>query len=187
MIISDIMKEFMQTKTYQNLKSAFAGECEAHTKYQYYASQAKKDGYVQIKNIFEETAHNEKEHAKIWFKLLNDGVISDTVTNLVESISVENHEATHMYKKFSEEAYEEGYDDIGKLFAEVAEIEASHCRRYNTLLNNIRKDKVFHKNDKEMWICSNCGHIEIGRDAPEKCPVCQHPRDYFELKAFNYI
>lgn len=176
------MKEFIKTKTYQNLKSAFAGECEAHMKYQYYASQAKKDGYVQIKNIFEETAHNEKEHAKIWFKLLHDGKILNTENNLDDSIKVEYYEAHEMYRDFANIAYEEGYDKIGDLFNGVADIEQSHYEKYNTLLKNIRKNNIFYKNGNVVkWKCTNCGHIHQDVEAPDECPICQHPRSFFEV------
>lgn len=179
--------EFEKSKTYQNLKKAFAGESEAHTKYQFYASQAKKDGYEQIKDIFEETAHNEKEHAKIWFKLLHNNEMPKTVENLLDGRAGEHYESSEMYVDFCNTAREEGYDDIADLFSKVAKIEKSHCNRYNVLLNNVRKNSVFHKNDKINWKCSNCGYEYIGHDAPSVCPVCNHPRAFFRENLFNYL
>ena len=174
------------TKTEQNLMTAFAGESQARNKYSYYASKAKKDGYEQIAAIFEETANNEKEHAKMWFKELNGGVIPSTVDNLKAASEGENYEWTDMYKGFAETAKEEGFDELAYLFEEVAKIEKEHEERYLTLLKNIKEDKVFHKDGNKMWICRNCGHVYFGENAVELCPVCKHPQAYFELKAENY-
>ena len=173
------------TKTEQNLMKAFAGESQARNKYTYYASKAKKDGYEQIASIFEETANNEREHAKIWFKLLKDGMPS-TIDNLEDAANGENYEWTGMYKEFSEVAKEEGFDEISRLFAGVGEIEKSHEQRYRTLLDNIKGDSVFKKPETKMWICRNCGHVHYGENAPEVCPICNHPQSYFEVKAENY-
>jgi rubrerythrin len=174
------------TKTEKNLMEAFAGESQARNKYTYFASQAKKEGYVQISKIFEETANNEKEHAKIWFKLLNGRTISDTATNLMGAASGENYEWTEMYANFAKEADAEGFRDIAILFRAVAEIEKSHEKRYKKLLENIRDQKVFQKNKKVIWECSNCGHSVESEEAPGFCPVCQHARAFFELKSENY-
>lgn len=179
------MKELKGTKTEQNLKTAFAGESEARNKYTYYASKAKKDGYVQIANIFEETAANEKEHAKLWFKLLHDG-IGATLDNLKDAAAGENYEWTEMYATFAKEAREEGFDHIAFLFEGVAKIEKEHEERYRKLLENIEGDLVFSKDGDVIWQCANCGHIEIGKKAPEICPVCTHPKSYFMVKAENY-
>ena len=179
------MKSLKGTKTEQNLQTAFAGESQAHTKYQYYASKAKKDGYVQMAAIFEETARNEKEHAKIWFKLLHDGM-PDTPANLADAAAGENYEWTDMYAGFAREAREEGFDAIAAKFEMVAAIEKEHEERYRKLLQNINDRKVFSKDGDCVWQCSNCGHIVVGKQAPEVCPVCAHPRDYFQLKAENY-
>ena len=165
--------------------AAFSGESEARNKYTYYASKAKKDGYVQIAKIFEETAANEKEHAKIWFKLLKDG-IGATDVNLADAASGENYEWTEMYPTFAKEAREEGFDHIAYLFEEVAKIEKEHEERYRKLLANIEGDLVFSKDNDAIWQCSNCGHIVVGKKAPEVCPVCAHPQAYFEIKADNY-
>lgn len=173
------------TKTQANLMAAFAGECQARTKYTYYASKAKKDGFVQISKLFMETAENEKEHAKIWFKLLNDG-ISDTATNLKDAAAGENYEWTDMYAQFAKDAREEGFDHIAFLFEEVAKIEKEHEERYLKLLENVEGGLVFSRDEEKIWKCSNCGHIVIGKDAPEVCPVCAHPRAYFEINAENY-
>ena len=179
------MKSLKGTKTEQNLQTAFAGESQAHTKYQYYASKAKKDGYVQMAAIFEETARNEKEHAKIWFKLLHDGM-PDTPANLADAAAGENYEWTDMYAGFAREAREEGFDAIAAKFEMVAAIEKEHEERYRKPLQNINDRKVFSKDGDCVWQCSNCGHIVVGKQAPEVCPVCAHPRDYFQLKAENY-
>lgn len=173
------------SKTGANLKTAFAGESEATNKYTYYASKAKKDGYVQIAQIFEETAANEREHAKIWFKLLHDG-IGSTMDNLADAAAGENYEWTDMYATFAKEAKEEGFNDIAALFEGVAAIEKTHEERYKKLLANIEGGLVFSRDGDMIWECSNCGHIHIGKEAPEECPVCAHPRAYFKLRAENY-
>lgn len=175
------------TKTEQNLMTAFAGESQARNKYTYFASKARKDGYEQIAAIFEETANNEKEHAKLWFKELHGGNIPSTEENLEDAANGENYEWTEMYKEFAKVAKEEGFDRIAYLFEEVAKIEKEHEERYLTLLNNVKEDKVFHKNGDKMWICRNCGHVYIGEDALDVCPVCKHPQSYMEVKADNYI
>ena len=177
--------ELKGSKTEQNLLTAFAGESQARTKYTYYASQAKKEGYVQIANLFQETADNEKEHAKIWFKLLHDG-IQDTVTNLKDAAAGENYEWTDMYASFAKTAREEGFDHIAYLFEEVGKIEKEHEERYRKLLENIEGNRVFIKEDVVIWQCSNCGHIHVGKEAPEVCPVCAHPKAYFQVQAKNY-
>ena len=173
------------TKTYANLEVAFAGESMARNKYTYFASKAKKDGYEQIAAIFTETAENEKEHAKIWFKLLNGG-ISDTEENLAAAAEGENYEWTDMYATFAKEAKEEGFDHIADLFEMVGAIEKEHEERYRRLLRNVEDNLVFSRDGDCVWQCSNCGHIVVGRQAPEVCPVCAHPKAYFELKANNY-
>jgi len=180
------MKKLEGTKTQANLMAAFAGESQAHTKYQYYASKAKKDGYNQIAAIFTETAMNEKEHAKIWFKLLHGGAIPGTAVNLQDAANGENYEWTDMYAAFAKEAREEGFDDIAYLFEEVGKIEKEHEERYLKLLQNVQGGIVFSRDEDKIWKCSNCGHIVIGRAAPEVCPVCAHPQSYFEIKAENY-
>lgn len=177
--------ELKGSKTEQNLKTAFAGESQAHTKYLYYASKAKKDGFVQIGNLFEETARNEKEHAKIWFKLLHGGM-PGTVENLNDAADGENYEWTDMYDEFAKEAKEEGFDSIAELFSKVGAIEKTHEERYRKLLGNIKDGVVFSKDKDTIWECSNCGHIVIGRQAPEICPVCAHPQSYFQQRAENY-
>lgn len=177
--------ELKGSKTEKNLMAAFAGESQAHTKYLYYASKAKKDGYVQIGKLFEETAKNEKEHAKIWFKLLHDGMPS-TLANLADAANGENYEWTDMYAGFAEEAKAEGFDHIAYLFEEVAKIEKEHEERYRKLIANIEGGLVFSRDGEKIWQCSNCGHIVVGKDAPEVCPVCAHPQAYFEIKAENY-
>lgn len=174
------------TKTEANLMAAFAGESQARNKYTYYASKAKKDGYVQIAALFEETANNEKEHAKIWFKLLHDGAVPDTLTNLNDAAEGENYEWTDMYATFAKEAKEEGFDHIAYLFEEVAKIEKEHEERYRKLIANIKGDVVFSKDNDVIWQCSNCGHINVGKKAPEVCPVCAHPKSYFQVRAENY-
>ncbi|MCC8169425.1 MAG: rubrerythrin family protein [Oscillospiraceae bacterium] len=178
--------ELKGSKTEQNLMTAFAGESQAHTKYLYYASKAKKDGYVQIGNLFEETAKNEKEHAKIWFKLLHGGSVPGTVENLNDAADGENYEWTDMYKSFAEEAKAEGFDNIAYLFEAVGEIEKEHEERYRKLLANIEGGLVFSRDNDIVWICSNCGHIHVGKKAPELCPVCAHPKSYFMQRAENY-
>ncbi len=174
------------SKTEANLLTAFAGESQAHTKYLYYASKAKKDGFVQIANIFEETAANEKEHAKIWFKLLHDNAIPGTTDNLKDAAAGENYEWTDMYATFAKEAKEEGFDHIAYLFEGVAKIEKEHEERYKKLLANIEGDLVFSKDNDVIWQCANCGHICVGKKAPEVCPVCAHPQSYFQVKPENY-
>ena len=178
--------ELKGSKTEANLMSAFAGESQARNKYTYYASKAKKDGYVQIAQIFEETANNEKEHAKIWFKLLHDGGVPTTVENLKDAAAGENYEWTEMYAEFAKVAKEEGFDHIASLFEMVAKIEKDHEERYKKLLANIEGGLVFSRDGDMMWICSNCGHVHIGKAAPEICPVCAHPKAYFMMKAENY-
>lgn len=173
------------TKTEKNLQAAFAGESQARNKYTYYASQAKKEGFEQISAIFTETANNEKEHAKMWYKLLNDG-IGSTVDNLKEAADGENYEWTDMYASFAKEAREEGFEEIAKLFEGVAAIEKEHEERYRKLLANIEGDLVFSKDGDVVWQCANCGHICVGQKAPEVCPVCAHPQSYFQVKAENY-
>ncbi len=174
------------SKTEENLKIAFAGESQAHTKYQYYASKAKKDGYEQIAAIFEETAHNEKEHAKIWFKLLHDNDIPTTADNLLDAASGENYEWTDMYAGFAATAKEEGFAKIAFLFEGVAKIEKEHEERYRKLLANVKDGLVFSRDNDQIWQCANCGHIVIGQKAPEICPVCSHPKAHFQIRAVNY-
>lgn len=180
------MKDLKGTKTEANLWAAFAGESQARNKYSYFASKAKKDGYVQIASIFEETANNEKEHAKIWFKLLCGGKIADTMENLKEAAGGENYEWTEMYPTFAKEAREEGFDEIADLFDGVAAIEKEHEERYKKLLSNIEGGLVFSRDGDMIWQCANCGHICVGKQAPEECPVCAHPQSYFQIKAENY-
>lgn len=179
------MSNLKGTRTEANLYAAFAGESQATNKYRYFASKAKKEGYVQIANIFEETAANEKEHAKMWYKLINDG-IGSTIENLKEAAEGENYEWTDMYATFAKEAREEGFEEIATLFDGVAAIEKEHEERYKKLLENIEGDLVFSKEGDVIWQCSNCGHICIGKKAPEVCPVCDHPQAYFQMKAENY-
>lgn len=178
--------ELKGSKTEANLWTAFAGESEARNKYTFYASKAKKDGYEQIAALFQETADNEKEHAKIWFKLLSGGAIADTMTNLKDAAAGENYEWTDMYKKMAEEAREEGFNDIAFLFDSVAAIEKEHEERYRRLIGNIEEGIVFSRDGDRIWKCRNCGHIVIGKQAPEMCPVCAHPKSFFEIKAENY-
>ena len=180
-----MMADLKGTKTEANLQASFAGESQARNKYTYFASKAKKDGYVQIAAIFEETANNEKEHAKLWYKLLNGG-IGSTVENLKAAADGENHEWTDMYETFAKEAREEGFDEIARLFEGVAAIEKEHEERYRMLLANIEKELVFSKDGDVVWQCANCGHVCIGKKAPEVCPVCDHPQSYFQVKAENY-
>ena len=179
------MKDLKGTKTEANLWAAFAGESQARNKYTYYASKAKKEGYVQIAALFEETANNEKEHAKIWFKLLHDGM-PDTMTNLKDAAAGENYEWTEMYAQMAKDAKEEGFDKIAFLFEEVAKIEKEHEERYKKLLANIEDGIVFSRDGDMIWQCANCGHIVVGKKAPEICPVCDHPQAYFQIKAENY-
>lgn len=180
------MADLKGTKTEANLQAAFAGESQARNKYTYYASKAKKDGYEQIAALFQETADNEKEHAKIWFKLLHDGAIPDTVTNLKDAAAGENYEWTDMYAQFAREAKEEGFDEIAELFEGVGRIEKEHEERYLKLLANIEGGIVFSRDGDTIWQCRNCGHIVIGKDAPEVCPVCAHPKAHFQILAKNY-
>ena len=180
------MKELKGTKTEQNLKEAFAGESMARNKYTYFASKAKKDGYVQIAAIFEETAANEKEHAKLWYKYLNGGGISDTPTNLADAANGENFEWTDMYARMAKEAREEGFDEIAEKFELVGAIEKHHEERYRKLLKNIDDKCVFSKEGDVIWQCANCGHIVVGKKAPEICPACAHPQAYFQVMAENY-
>ena len=181
----NLMSELKGSRTEANLKAAFAGESQARNKYTFYASKAKKDGYEQIGALFAETAANEKEHAEIWFKLLHDG-IADTKANLADGAAGEYYEWTDMYPTFAKEARKEGFTRIAYLFEEVAKIEKEHEARYKKLLANIEEGIVFSKDGDTVWQCSNCGHIYIGKDAPEKCPVCDHPKSYFQIKANNY-
>lgn len=178
--------ELKGSKTEENLRAAFAGESEARNKYTYYASKAKKEGYVQIAALFEETAANEKEHAKIWFKLLHDGDIPDTVANLEDAAAGENYEWTDMYARFAKEAKEEGFDKIAYLFESVGAIEKEHEERYLKLLSNMKDGIVFSRDEDMIWQCANCGHVVVGKKAPEVCPVCAHPKAYFQIKAENY-
>ena len=178
--------ELKGSKTEANLQAAFAGESQARNKYTYFASQARKDGYEQIADIFEETARNEKEHAKMWFKLLNGGAVPTTAENLKAAAEGENYEWTTMYEDFAKTAEEEGFKDIARLFRLVGKIEAEHEKRYLKLLDNVTGEKVFSKDGDTIWKCANCGHIVIGKKAPGVCPVCQHPQSYFEIKAENF-
>lgn len=180
------MKELKGTKTERNLQEAFAGESQARNKYSYWASKAKKDGFQQIAAIFEETANNEKEHAKMWFKLLEGGGIKGTVENLKAAAEGEHFEWTDMYERMAREAEEEGFYDIAEKFRGVAAIEKHHEERYRKLLSNIEEKIVFSREGDCIWQCRNCGHVVIGKDAPEVCPVCDHPQSFFELAARNY-
>lgn len=180
------MADIKGSKTEANLMAAFAGESQARNKYTYYASKAKKDGYQQIAALFEETANNEKEHAKIWFKLLHNGDIPSTTENLEDAAAGENYEWTDMYAGFAKTAREEGFEEIAVLFEMVGEIEKAHEERYRKLLANIEGGVVFSKDGDAIWECRNCGHIVIGKQAPEVCPVCAHPKSYFQVKAANY-
>ena len=179
------MPELKGSKTEANLMTAFAGESQARNKYTYYASKAKKDGYVQIAAIFEETANNEKEHAKMWFKLLHGG-IGDTVDNLKDAAAGENYEWTDMYAGFAKTAREEGFDHIADLFQQVGQIEKEHEERYLALLKNIEEARCFSRIGEQVWVCRNCGHVHVGATAPAVCPVCAHPQAYFQIKAENY-
>ena len=180
------MKDLKGTKTEKNLMEAFAGESKAHTKYSYYASKARKDGYEQIAAIFEETSHNEKEHAKLWFKLLHGGDMPDTMANLRDAADGENYEWTDMYERMAVDAEEEGFSAIAKRFGAVADIGRLHEERYRRLLQNIEEGIVFSRDGDRVWVCRNCGHIVIGPKAPAACPVCAHPQSFFELRADNY-
>ncbi|MBO5478867.1 MAG: rubrerythrin family protein [Clostridia bacterium] len=180
------MAELKGSKTEKNLMEAFAGESQARNKYTYYASKAKKEGYEQLAAIFLETAENEKEHAKIWFKLLHGGEVPTTTENLKDAADGENYEWTDMYDRMAKEAKEEGFDHIAFLFEQVGKIEKEHEERYRKLLDNVENELVFSKDGDRIWKCRNCGHIVIGKKAPEVCPVCNHPKAYFEIKAENY-
>lgn len=174
------------TKTEANLMAAFAGESQARNKYTYYASKAKKEGYVQISDLFTETANNEKEHAKIWYKLLHDGEIASTMDNLKDAAAGENFEHTQMYSRMAEEARAEGFAEIAFLFEAVGKIEKDHEERFLKLLANIEEGKVFEKGEQQAWYCTNCGHVHYGTKAPGICPVCAHPQSYFEIKKSNF-
>lgn len=180
------MKQLEGTKTEQNLREAFAGECMAHCKYSYYAKKAKKDGYVQIGKIFEETASNEREHAEIWFKLLHNSQMPTTEQNLPDAASGEHYEWEDMYSRMAREAHEEGFEHIAFLFESVARIEKEHEERFRKLIGNLSQGIVFSRDGDTVWICSNCGHMVVGKTPPEVCPVCSHPKAYFEIKAQNY-
>ena len=174
------------TQTEKNLEAAFAGESQARNKYTFFASKAKKDGYEQIAAIFQETADNEKEHAKMWYKELRGGAVESTEVNLEAAADGENYEWTDMYKGFADTAREEGFSELADKFEAVAAIEKVHEERYRKLLDNVKERKVFSKDGDAIWVCRNCGHIVVGKDAPEICPVCAHPQAYFEIKAQNY-
>ena len=174
--------DFENSQTKKNLETAFAGESQAHTKYRYYASKAKKDGYVQISNIFAETAGNESEHAKLWFKYLHDGAVPDTLDNLRDAAAGENYEWTDMYESMAKDADEEGFTELAFKFRAVGAIEKEHEQRYRKLLSNVKAKKIFEKSGVSVWECRNCGHLSIGTKAPEVCPVCFHPQSYFEVK-----
>jgi len=178
--------ELKGSRTEQNLMTAFAGESQARNKYTYYAGKAKKEGYEQIAALFEETANNEKEHAKLWFKELHGGEVPDTLTNLKDAAAGENFEWTDMYAEFAKVAKEEGFNQIAYLFESVGAIEKHHEERYLKLIENVENDKVFHKDEEVIWICRNCGHIYRGKDALKLCPVCKHPESYMEIKCYNY-
>ena len=180
------MKDLKGTKTEKNLMEAFAGESMARNKYTYFASKAKKEGYEQIAAIFEETAINEKEHAKLWFKLLCGGEIPSTADNLKAAAAGENEEWTKMYKRMADEAKEEGFDKIAFLFEKVGKIEHEHEERYLKLLSNVENGQVFSRTEKQVWICRNCGHIVDSESSPKMCPVCDHPQAHFELRSVNY-
>ena len=180
------MKDLKGSKTEQNLMTAFAGESQAHTKYQYYASKAKKDGYVQMSEIFLETSRNEKEHAKLWFKYLHGGEVPTTTVNLEDAANGENYEWTDMYDTFAKEAREEGFNEIAQKFEMVGAIEKHHEERYRKLLKNIEDEVVFSREGDVVWQCANCGHIVIGTKAPGICPVCAHPQSFFQIEAENY-
>lgn len=178
--------ELKGSKTEANLYAAFAGESQARNKYTYYAEQAKKDGYEQIAEIFRETAANEQEHAKVWFKLINGGSIPETKSNLEDGIKGENYEWTEMYDEFAKTAREEGFNEIAFLFESVGKIEKEHEERYQKLLDNLNNGSVFKRDEEVIWICRNCGHIHIGKQPPGVCPTCTHPQSYFEIKKCNY-
>ena len=174
------------SKTEQNLMTAFAGESQAATKYGYFAAQAKKDGYVQIQNIFEETLRNEQQHAKLWFKALHGGAVAGTLENLLDAAAGENYEWTDMYAGFAATAREEGFTEIAELMEGVAAVEKEHEARYRKLAANIENDEVFRRQEVVVWKCNNCGHLHVGEAAPEECPVCAHPKAHFEVLCKNY-
>lgn len=178
--------ELKGSKTEANLLTAFAGECQARTKYTYYSSQARKEGYNQVADLFMETAENEKEHAKLWFKALHNGCVPQTLVNLEDAASGENYEYSDMYKHFEETARKEGFHEIADLFKGVAGVEMVHEKRYLELHKNIQEGKVFSKDQVSVWKCTNCGHLHVGKEAPAVCPVCSHPQSYFELQAHNW-
>lgn len=178
--------ELKGSKTEQNLMTAFAGESQARNKYTYYASAAKKEGYNRIADVFEETAGNEKEHAKIWFKLLHDGAVPDTLHNLDDAAAGENYEWTDMYDGFAKTAHAEGFTKIAKLFEMVGAIEKEHEERYRAVKASLENGTLFARETEQVWVCTNCGHIHIGTHAPEVCPVCAHPKAYFVIQAKNY-
>lgn len=180
------MKDLKGTKTEKNLQDAFAGESQARNKYTYFASKARKDGYEQIAAIFEETANNEKEHAKLWFKYLEGGDLKDTKSNLEAAAAGENYEWTDMYARMAKEAEEEGFKEIAAKFRMVGAIEKHHEERYKKLVGNIEGGVVFSRDDERIWKCRNCGHIVVGKYAPKVCPVCNHPQSFFEINAENY-
>ena len=180
------MNKYQGTQTEKNLQAAFAGESQARNKYTYFASVARKEGFEQIAAIFQATADNEKEHAKIWYKILNGGQVSDTATNLKDAAAGENYEWTDMYAGFAEIAREEGFTEVARLFDAVAAIEKEHEERYKKLLSNVENGLVFSKDGDAVWQCSNCGHIVVGKNAPQLCPVCAHPQSYFQVRAENY-
>jgi len=179
-------KKLKGTKTEKNLQTALEGEALARVKYEFYASQAKKDGYVQFSEIFKETSDNEKEHAKVWFKLLHGGKVKDTEFNLDEAIGTEEYEWSDMYKNFAEDASKEGFDDIAKLFEMTAAIEREHERRYKIILKNIKEDRVFKRSEEIVWKCGNCGNLHVGKTAPETCPVCDHPQAHYRKQDLSY-
>ncbi len=178
--------ELKGSKTEQNLMTAFAGESQARNKYTYYASEAKKAGYTLIADIFVETAGNEKEHAKLWFKLLHDGKVPDTVINFMDAAAGENYEWTEMYAEFAKTAKEEGFDHIAYLFEAVGKIEKEHEERYRAVLEKLNAETIFISEEVQVWICTNCGHVHVGKKAPEMCPVCQHPKSYFQKKVNKF-
>jgi len=180
------MKNLSGTKTEKNLLAAFAGESQARNKYTYFAAKARSEGYEQIASIFEETAGNEMQHAKLWFKALNDGNVPATAENLLSAAEGEHYEWADMYKQFAEEAKEEGFDALAKQFEAVGKIEKSHEERYRTLLDNLKNNKVFAKQEKNVWYCRNCGYLHDATEAPKTCPVCYHPQAFFEIRAVNY-
>ncbi len=186
LILGGLFMDLKGSKTAANLLTAFAGESQARNKYTYYASVARKEGYQQIAGIFEMTANNEKEHAKLWFKYLHDGKVPSTEENLKDAATGENYEWTEMYKEFAQTAKEEGFDEIANVMELIAKIEKEHEERFRTLIQNLAENKVFEKDKQVIWVCRNCGHIHIGSKAPEVCPACSHPQAYFEIKAENY-